>query len=292
MRPRVDTALARNANVPISILLFSLRCNGIHRLVPTRMKIDIGTRAKRRPTVGSSSPSQQVDTHLSTGSIPALRFVDESHRVSQMYKIIESPQGDEVDRLVCSYVQTSPFSAAEEVSEPTDDHLLPSGLPISSKKDAYYMSRYVEFIGPWFDLFDSNTRHFSEIVPQLALDNPLLQLACLAAAARQHSLVTGNGQEDALTYYNDALRTLSAQLQINSHEPATFASCLLIAHCEMIESKAGSWNLHLKGTCELVMAHGYNGQSGGLAQAVRFLTPGHGRKLLTAECSASGSIAV
>jgi hypothetical protein len=233
-----------------------------------------------------------VDTHFLTGSIPALRFVDESRQVSQMYTITESPQSDETDRLEGSCVRTSPFSAAGEVSEPTDDYLLSSGLPISSKKDAFYMSRYLEFIGPWFDLFDSSTRHFSDIVPQLALDNQLLKLACLAAAARQHYLVTGNGQEDALTYYNDALRTLSAQLQSSSHGPATFASCLLIAHCEMIESKAGSWNLHLKGTCELVMAHGYNGQSGGLAQAVRFLTPRYRRKLLTVECSASGFIAV
>ncbi len=131
------------------------------------------------------------------------------------------------------------------------------------------MARYVEFIGPWFDLFDISHRHFSDIVPQLALENPLLMLACLAAAARQYFLVTGNGQEDALTYYNNALRTLSSHLRVHAHEPATFASCLLIAHCEMIESKAGNWNLHLNGTCELVIAEGWHGQTGGLAQAVR-----------------------
>lgn len=208
-----------------------------------------------------------------------------------MYTITESPQGGQIDRPIGSCVQRSSISATGEVSGSTEDHLLSFGLPLSSIKDAFYMSRYVEFIGPWFDLFDSAERHFSDIVPQLALDNQLLKQACLAAAARQHSLVTDNGQEDALTYYNHALRTLSAQLQTSSHEPATFASCLLIAHCEMIESKAGSWNLHLKGTCELVMAHGYNGQSGGLAQAVRPLNPTCSGAL-TVERSASGYTAV
>jgi hypothetical protein len=249
-----------------------------------RVNTDIWTSAKPQPTVGVPLSSQQLHAHLFIGSIPALRFVDESHQVSQMYTITESPQGDEIDRLAGSCVQTSPSTAAGQVSQPTDNDLRSFGLPISNEKDAFYMSRYVEFIGPWFDLFDINTRHFSDTVPQLALHSQLLKLACLAAAARQHYLVTGNGQEDALTYYNLALRTLSAQLQSSSHEPVTFASCLLIAHCEMIESKAGSWNLHLKGTCELVMAHGYNGQSGGLAQAVRLLTPGYRRRLLTVDC--------
>ena len=199
----------------------------------------------------------------------SLRFIDESHQVSRLYSL----QDDETHRQSGPSTQAGPNLAAEVIPGSTNDVLSCSGLLITNEKDAFYMSRYVEFIGPWFDLFDSSKRHFSEIVPQLALENQLLKLACLAAAARQHSLVTSNYQEDALTYYNDALRTLSARLQTSANDPATFASCLLIAHCEMIESKAGSWNLHLKGTCELVMAQGCHGQTGGLAQAVCLLPP-------------------
>lgn len=61
---------------------------------------------------------------------------------------------------------------------------------------------------------------------------------------------------------------LSDHLNDSGHEPATFASCLLIAHCEMVESKASDWILHLKGAGELVAMHNWNGRSGGLAQAV------------------------
>lgn len=233
-------------------------------------------------------PFPQLNAHLFAGSSLAFRFVDESHQVSRMYTVTANPQDDETDRQVGSFTQAGPHLTARHVIEPVDNVLLFSGLPITSERDAFYMSRYVELIGPWFDLFDNSERHFSEIVPQLALNNQLLRLACLAAAARQHSLVTSNGQEDALTYYNDALRALSAHLQTSAHDPATFASCLLIAHCEMIESKAGSWNLHLKGTCELVMVQGYDGQTGGLAQAVCLLAPAHRCESLTFEHSVSG----
>lgn len=143
-----------------------------------------------------------------------------------------------------------------------------TGPPIRNERDALYMSNYVEVIGPWFDLFDSTDKHFSTIVPQLALSNHLLLYSCLAASARQYSLLNDTGSEDALEYYNIALRTLHDHLNDRGHEPATFASCLLIAHCEMIESHASDWSVHLQGTRQLVTTQGWNAASGGLAQAV------------------------
>ncbi|KAK4996504.1 hypothetical protein LTR66_003896 [Elasticomyces elasticus] len=140
--------------------------------------------------------------------------------------------------------------------------------PITERRDAFYMTRYTEVIGPWFDMFDTTNRYFSTGIPHLALSNRLLLSSCLADAARQYCLVDHrHGRDDALGYYNDALRTLYEHLNHAGHEAATFASCLLIAHCEMIESKASDWNTHLKGTRELVAMHAWNGASGGLAQA-------------------------
>lgn len=168
--------------------------------------------------------------------------------------------------------------------------MLSCSEPITNAKDAFYMSRYVQHIGPWFDLFDNAERHFSYLVPALALSNRLLRLSCLAAAARQYSLVSGSANGDALQFYDDALRTLNIYLSNRAHETATFASCLLIAHCEMIESKANDWNLHLKGTRELVIAQGWHGRSGGLAQAVSASNELH-FTLLMISFSASGYIA-
>ncbi|KAJ5538267.1 hypothetical protein N7494_007746 [Penicillium frequentans] len=119
-------------------------------------------------------------------------------------------------------------------------------------------------------MFDDAPRYFSTVVPQLAVNDELVLLACVAVAARQYSLANEQHQhshEQALTYYNAAINLLSKRLQNSGPDPAVFASCLLVAHCEMVESKATDWGLHLKGTGDLLKMHGWHGASGGLAQA-------------------------
>ncbi|KAK5165563.1 uncharacterized protein LTR77_009092 [Saxophila tyrrhenica] len=204
------------------------------------------------------------ETTASPGGVK-IAFVDETHAVSQQYKVIADLPDLTTGQMEAPPIPKSSGSAARDDADSTSTR--PAGAPITNKKDAFYMSRYVQFVGPWFDLFDNTDRHFSYVVPALALSNLLLRLSCLAAAARQHSLVSDCGDGDALLYYDEALRALASCLNDRAHETATFASCLLIAHCEMVESKANDWNLHLKGTRELVVAQGWHGSSGGLAQA-------------------------
>lgn len=186
--------------------------------------------------------------------------MDETQRVSDLYQVI---RGSEEASSVSSDLHPSPQPA-----------LSGHATPITDPTDALFFWRYVEFIGPRFDMFDDAPRYFSTVVPQLALHDKLVLLACVAVAARQLSLVNQQQQqqhdhEQALTYYNAAIRLLSERLQDSGPDPAVFASCLLIAHCEMIESKATDWALHLKGTGDLLKMHGWHGTSGGLAQAVR-----------------------
>jgi hypothetical protein len=184
--------------------------------------------------------------------------VDETQGVSDLYEVIRA--SDEASN-VSSYQHPSPRPA-----------LSGHATPITDPTDAFFLWRYVDFIGPRFDMFDDAPRYFSTVVPQLALNDTLVLLACVAVAARQYSLVNDQQQqnhEQALTYYNAAINLLSKRLQNSRPDPAVFASCLLIAHCEMVESKATDWGLHLKGTGDLLRMHGWHGMSGGLAQAVR-----------------------
>jgi len=106
-------------------------------------------------------------------------------------------------------------------------------------------------------------------VPPLSLTHEVLLLSCLACAARQHYLITKENGDIALSYYNDALQKLTVSLAYvsASSSAAVFASCLLLAHCEMIGASTSDWHLHLSGTYSLVSAHGFNGRTGGLGQA-------------------------
>jgi hypothetical protein len=106
-------------------------------------------------------------------------------------------------------------------------------------------------------------------MPQLlALSNRAIFKSCLAAVASQYSLVSDHGHKDAQRYCNEAIRMSYERLNDREDEPALFASCCLFTtHCEMVESKASDWNLHLKVARGLVLIRHWNGRSGGLAQA-------------------------
>ncbi|KAJ5813681.1 uncharacterized protein N7503_000431 [Penicillium pulvis] len=200
------------------------------------------------PSLRSSSK------HLQVALITT--FVHETQEVSDLYQVVEA--SDEASS-VSSDQHPSPRPA-----------LSGNAAPITDPIDAFFLWRYVDFIGPRFDMFDDAPRYFSTVVPQLALNDELVLLACVAVAARQYSLANEQQQqshEQALTYYNAAINLLSKRLQNSGPDPAVFASCLLVAHCEMVESKATDWGLHLKGTGDLIKMHGWHGASGGLAQA-------------------------
>ena len=132
----------------------------------------------------------------------------------------------------------------------------------------FYLEKYCHVIGPWFDLFDHD-KTFTLCVPHLGLENPLLQLASLACASRQYHLLSASNIDAALTYYDDALQLLTRSLQDErvSSSATTLASCLFLAHCEMIGASTQDWHLHISGTYSLIRTHGWNGQSGGLGQA-------------------------
>lgn len=130
------------------------------------------------------------------------------------------------------------------------------------------MNRFCTVIGPWFDLFDSR-RRFSLEVPHLALQHRLLLLSALACAATQHHLTSAQPVKTALTYYDEALQLLGVSLKdfSRSSSAAVFASCLLLAHCEMIGASTRDWHLHLSGALSLVTTYGWNRCTAGLGQA-------------------------
>ena len=139
---------------------------------------------------------------------------------------------------------------------------------IGFSSDLFYLDRYCHVIGPWFDLFDQK-RNFSLVVPHVSLDNALLRLSSLACASRQHHLVSSSNADTTLAYYDDALKMLTVSLrdESTSSSTAVFASCLFLAHCEMIGASTQDWHLHISGTYSLIRTHGWHGQSGGLGQA-------------------------
>ncbi|KAI5782907.1 hypothetical protein FPQ18DRAFT_359281 [Pyronema domesticum] len=196
------------------------------------------------------------------------QFVNETPIIEDQYIITTETLSPVLSPKILQHKRTP--SVALSSPSPSAQYLplyRPS-KPITSELDAFFLDRYCHIVGPWFDLLDSE-QHFSYVVPHLALSHPLLLLSGLACAAKQHYLTSTQRGDTAFAYYDDALRMLTAALEdvSRSSSTAVFASCLLLAHCEMIDASNQDWHLHLSGTYSLVSTQGWNGRSGGLSQA-------------------------
>lgn len=218
---------------------------------------------------------QHVPVNVSnqhSSGVANVAFVDETHCIRNNYNVIVAADTVADDHAANSSnelpEQSSPAQVTVTAAQRAPESDGGSLIPITSPTDAFFMDHYRHVIGPWFDLFDSRCR-FSFVVPHLALQNPLLLLAALACAARQHHLTSAHPVDTALAYYEGGLRLLAAALKdfSASSSAAVFASCLLLAHCEMIGSRTRDWHLHLSGTLSLVTTHGWSRCTEGLGQA-------------------------
>lgn len=176
-----------------------------------------------------------------------------------------------------------------------------------SATDLTFFRYYIEVVGPILDLFDP-ARHFSNVVPHLALRNTGLLKAILAVGAKHMSLgfprvldgdgpgghpapnansptslaATGLSSESesapthmATQYYYETLQYLSQTLlypsYAESHE--ILATATMISTYEMFDadnvSNSGVWEQHLRGSFWIQRSQDNDGESvDGLRQAV------------------------
>ncbi|KAF0319183.1 zn 2cys6 transcription factor, partial [Colletotrichum asianum] len=160
-----------------------------------------------------------------------------------------------------------------------------------SHDELVHFRYYVDVVGPILDLFDPE-RHFSNMVPHLAVRNAGLLKSILAVAARHMSLgsnpkVSNSGgalhplpdsthpaspaQEEAARsatqYYYETLQYLSHTLlypsYANSHE--ILATAIMISTYEMFDSNGpsnnGDWERHLRGAFWIQRSQDNNAES-------------------------------
>ncbi|KAJ0361880.1 hypothetical protein COL154_006616 [Colletotrichum chrysophilum] len=177
----------------------------------------------------------------------------------------------------------------------SDGHITPPWNTSSnielSEDELVHFRYYVDIVGPILDLFDPE-RHFSNMVPHLAVRNAGLLKSILAVAARHMSLgpspkVSRPGgachplpdsalpaspaQEEAARsatqYYYETLQYLSHTLlypsYANSHE--ILATAIMISTYEMFDSNGpsnnGDWERHLRGAFWIQRSQDNNAES-------------------------------
>ncbi|KAF2762761.1 hypothetical protein EJ05DRAFT_432991 [Pseudovirgaria hyperparasitica] len=135
-------------------------------------------------------------------------------------------------------------------------------------------STFVNHLSLWLDLYDP-LKHFSTMVPQLALSNEGLMKAILALAARHLSIKPQDcnvrpDRTEAVQYYSETLQYLQRAMKYESYtrSPDIIATALIVSAYEMIDGAGKSWERHLKGVFWIQRSQENHGESGGLRQAV------------------------
>lgn len=145
---------------------------------------------------------------------------------------------------------------------------------------------FVKNLSTAIDFFDT-MKHFSSLVPHLALRNIGLMKALLALSARHLSLhddcaamapVENTGTPSSLPtdrnvavqYYFETLHYLNKAMQYKSYACSLelIATATLISTYEMLDGSNRDWERHLKGVFWIQCYQNNDGESGGLRQAV------------------------
>lgn len=220
---------------------------------------------------GAGLPSA-LTTRCSTANSPCeILFVSENSYVESLYRVPQSEKSSSINEHAAAGTTISPvlqYDASVERCPEERTDVVPICPPIQDPTSAFFMERYCNIIGPWFDMFDTNKR-WSRVVPHLSLSNKSLFQSIIASCAKQYSLVSSECTTFALNSYNHALKELTYALGDSALKgsAALFASCLLVGYCEMIDAKSLDWHTHLSGTFSLCSTQGWHGLCGGVAQS-------------------------
>ncbi|KAH0388217.1 hypothetical protein KCU92_g1091, partial [Aureobasidium melanogenum] len=151
--------------------------------------------------------------------------------------------------------------------------IIPQEVVTLSDLEVSLFQYFVTHFSRWIDLTDPH-RHFSVMVPHLALRNQGLMKAILALCARHLSIKPlPNLAPDrtlAVQYYYETLQYLQQAMKSEAYlrSEELLVTCLIISTYEMIDGEGQSWERHLRGIFWVQRSREINGESGGLNQAI------------------------
>ncbi|KAJ5645874.1 hypothetical protein N7490_002246 [Penicillium lividum] len=136
-----------------------------------------------------------------------------------------------------------------------------------SLREASLMRCFIQKIAPWADICDPHS-HFSTLVPQRALQVPMVLKSVLALAARHDAIMTGKSDWEASSYLGQCLELLIPALDNpeRTYDENLLVTVVILRICEELESTDEKF--HLLGSNRLINLMSRSASSGGLAEAV------------------------
>lgn len=146
---------------------------------------------------------------------------------------------------------------------------------LNTPEEIHYMQVFIKEVGIWMDSLDYE-KHFSRVVPFLALKSPMLLNALLACGAKQLTLVDPELNDDmVLRYYDLSTTQLLRSLQNPDRHMAECATTAVVLNVyEIMSAKPTARMSHIAGARALIRECGWNAKSTGIARACFWINIG------------------
>lgn len=234
------------------------------------------------PRFGNSFPLSGLDERFPArddglGAGQSYRSSDVSSVTSSLVPIGAGPASHCFHPDIPAGGQQLPEIQEGIITPPSDKMTTAAGERdyLNDEEEIYYMQVFINEVAIWMDSFD-HQKHFSRIVPFLALKSPMLLNAALACGIKHLTLTNQNYDEDkVLIYYDTATQQLLRSLQNpdrNMTECATTAAVLNVYEI-MSESPQARMG-HIAGARALIRECNWNAKSTGIGAACFWLNIG------------------
>ncbi|KAJ5327501.1 transcriptional regulator family: Fungal Specific TF [Penicillium brevicompactum] len=190
------------------------------------------------------------------------------------------PLGFDVPHPTADFVETDPWHQSHLVP---GDELLPHGTSnfarkLADRQESHQsltdpdsvscLRAFVEEIGPRMDAMDE-MNHFSQVLPALAVAEPLLLKALVASGAKYRSLNNPSWPvELATTFSQEATEALSGAIHDPSRDSVLCATiAMVLGFSASMSPHSMRWEDHLAGSRALIRECGWTAKTPGLGGA-------------------------
>ncbi|CAK7225134.1 hypothetical protein SBRCBS47491_005788 [Sporothrix bragantina] len=135
---------------------------------------------------------------------------------------------------------------------------------LNSSDEVLFMQVFVDEVGVWMDSLDRD-KHFSRIIPFVALKSPMMLNAFLACGVKHLTLVNEAYKDDkALFYYDTATTQLLRSLQNPDRDIVECATTAVVLNVyEIMSEKPNERMNHIAGARALIRECGWDARSKG-----------------------------
>lgn len=228
-----------------------------------------------QPRADSLRPSHSYQSSDVSSVTSSLVPIGAGHGSQQTFNLQPLPLQQDQEHQPQHQQQYQPGTQEGSTNTPPSDKTTGERHYLSDEEEIYYMQVFISEVAIWMDSFD-HQKHFSRVVPFLALKSPMLLNALLACGVK-HLMLTDKpyDADKVLIYYDTATTQLLRSMQNPDRNMAECAATAAVLNVYEIMSESPQARMsHIAGARALIRECGWDARSTGIGGACFWLNIG------------------